>query len=364
MLPVVLLALVGPFAAPRSPTAFVGLPYAGPSSDAWLGTDGIGRDVLSRVLWGGREILGLAALATVIGIVAGTALGTTAGYAKGALDEVIMRTLDVALAFPQIILALLLVSIIGPKLWLVCLAVAAIHAPQVARVARAATVRTVEQDHVKYAEAFGIPRRNVILGEVVPNIMSPVMVETGLRLTYSIAIIASGRMTNEELWLTSQLARLLGTQWIDIVPRVGRSDQILLSRDRNQLSEFMVRGRYPIAIAAASPEHLSQQRLQLHGVPVGHVVMEPALRLIQGDAYPWSEQTRSCPVIRGSGHPTKLTEPRLGCALRADVAMEPRADVRNVGSRTPVRGSVLTTRADLNCFDFLRSQSWGCRTAG
>jgi peptide/nickel transport system permease protein len=191
VLPVVLLALAGPFVAPESPTAFVGLPYAGPSPDAWLGTDGIGRDVVSRVLWGGREILGLAALATVIGIVAGTALGTTAGYVKGALDEVIMRTLDVALAFPQIILALLLVSIIGPELWLVCLAVAAIHAPQVARVARAATVRTVEQDHVKYAEAFGIPRRNVILGEVVPNIISPVMVETGLRLTYSIAIIAS-----------------------------------------------------------------------------------------------------------------------------------------------------------------------------
>ncbi len=186
-----LIALLGPFVAPKSPTAFVGLPYAGPSSEAWPGTDGIGRDVLSRVLWGSREILALALLATAIGIVVGTALGTTAGYVKGALDEAIMRTLDVALAFPQIILALLLVSIIGPQLWLVCLAVAAIHAPQVARVARAATLRTVEQDHVKYAEAFGIPRRRVILGEVVPNIISPVMVEVGLRLTYSIAIIAS-----------------------------------------------------------------------------------------------------------------------------------------------------------------------------
>jgi peptide/nickel transport system permease protein len=191
VIPIVLIALLGPFVAPKSPTAFVGLPYAGPSSEAWLGTDGIGRDVLSRVLWGGREILALALLATAIGIVVGTALGTTAGYVKGALDEAIMRALDVALAFPQIILALLLVSIIGPELWLVCLAVAAIHAPQVARVARAATLRTVEQDHVKYAEAFGIPRRRVILGEVVPNIISPVMVEVGLRLTYSIAIIAS-----------------------------------------------------------------------------------------------------------------------------------------------------------------------------
>jgi peptide/nickel transport system permease protein len=191
VVPVVLIALVGPYVAPKSPTAFVGLPFAGPSSGAWLGTDGVGRDALSRVLFGGREILALAALATAIGITVGTALGVTAGYVRGLVDETIMRTLDVALAFPQIILALLLVSIVGPKLWLVCLAVAAIHAPQVARVTRAATLRTVEQDFVKYAESFGIPRRVVMVGDIVPNIISPVMVETGLRLTYSIAIIAS-----------------------------------------------------------------------------------------------------------------------------------------------------------------------------
>jgi peptide/nickel transport system permease protein len=190
-IPVVLVALLGPYVAPRSPTELVGAPFAPPGSGAVLGLDGLGRDALSRVLWGGREILALAALATAIGIVAGTALGVTAGYVRGGVDEGIMRTLDVALAFPQIILALLLVSIVGPKLWLVCLAVAAIHAPQVARVARAATLRTAELDFVKYAEAFGIPRRRVMAGEIAPNITSPVMVETGLRLTYSIAIIAS-----------------------------------------------------------------------------------------------------------------------------------------------------------------------------
>jgi peptide/nickel transport system permease protein len=190
-IPVVLVALLGPYAAPKSPTAFVGGPFAPPNSGALLGMDGLGRDALSRVLWGGREILALATLATVIGIVVGTALGVTAGYVRGGVDEGIMRTLDVALAFPQIILALLLVSIVGPKLWLVCLAVAAIHAPQVARVARAATLRTAELDFVKYADAFGIPRRRVMAGEIAPNIISPLMVETGLRLTYSIAIIAS-----------------------------------------------------------------------------------------------------------------------------------------------------------------------------
>jgi peptide/nickel transport system permease protein len=192
VLVVVLVALVGPLFAPKSPTAFVGTPFASPGgSNGVLGTEGVGRDALSRVLWGGRDILALGALATLAGVAFGTLAGVAAGYLKGFVDEAIMRTLDVALAFPQIVLALLLVSIIGPKLWLVCLAVAAIHAPQVARVARAATLRSAEQDFVKYAEAFGIPRFRIMLGEIVPNIISPLMVETGLRLTYSIAIIAS-----------------------------------------------------------------------------------------------------------------------------------------------------------------------------
>ena len=79
--------------------------------------------------------------------------------------------------------------------------------------------------------------------------------------------------------------------------------------------------------------------------PRSAVLMESALRLIQGDAHQWSEQTRSCPAIRGSGYPTKLTEPRLGCSPPGRRQERPEQE-------TPVRGSVLTTRADLNCFDF------------
>jgi len=143
------------------------------------------------VLSGGYTILVLAAFATLLGVAVGTALGVTAGYLKGSLDEVIMRTLDVALAFPQFILALLLVSVIGPKVWLLCLAVAVIHAPQVGRVARSATLRTAEEDFVKYTEALGLARWKIMAREIVPNIVSPLMVESGLRLTYSIALIAS-----------------------------------------------------------------------------------------------------------------------------------------------------------------------------
>ena len=188
---IVAIALLGPILAPKSPTEFVGMPFAPPSGGAVFGADVLGRDVLSRVLAGGLAILTLAAIATALGVAIGTALGVAAGYMKGPVDEVIMRTLDVALAFPQIILALLLVSIVGPELWLVCVAVAAIHAPQVARVARSATLRAAEEDFVRHTEAFGLPRWKIMLTEILPNIVSPLMVETGLRLTYSISLIAS-----------------------------------------------------------------------------------------------------------------------------------------------------------------------------
>lgn len=191
VVPVILLAVVGPWLAPHSTTEFVGLPFARPSAAAWLGTDDVGHDVLSRFLSGGRTIMGLSALATLLGVGAGACLGLIAGYSRGATDEGIMRLLDVALAFPQIIFALLLVSIVGPELWLICLAVAVIHAPQVARVIRAATVQAAEQSFVEYAEMLGAPRRTVIRNEILPNVTSPLLVELGLRFTFSVALVAS-----------------------------------------------------------------------------------------------------------------------------------------------------------------------------
>ncbi|MBV9681421.1 MAG: ABC transporter permease, partial [Solirubrobacterales bacterium] len=101
------------------------------------------------------------------------------------------RIADVFMAFPQIVLALLLVSAFGPKLWLIVLTVGISHAPRVARVIRGAAQQVVERDFVKAAEAVGEPRRRVIFGELLPNVTSPLMVETGLRLTYSIGLIAA-----------------------------------------------------------------------------------------------------------------------------------------------------------------------------
>ena len=187
---VVALAVLGPLVAPHSPTSFVARPFAGPSAKAWLGTDYIGHDVLSRVLWGGRTVIGLALAATVIGLLLGVGLGMISGYARRWLDETVMRILDIILAFPSIVLALLFVSIVGPKLWLIVLIVGISHAPRIARVTRAATVEFAQRDFIKAAEALGVARRKILSFEILPNITSPLLVEFGLRLTYSIGIIA------------------------------------------------------------------------------------------------------------------------------------------------------------------------------
>ncbi|MBU2601081.1 MAG: ABC transporter permease [Actinobacteria bacterium] len=186
-----MIALFGRFVAPYTPTEFVGRPFSDPSAAYWLGTDFLGRDVLTRVLHGGLSVFVLGISATVIGTVFGVSLGLVAGYARRAVDEAIMRVLDVVLAFPSVVLAMLFVSILGPRLWLIVLMVGVSHMPRIARVTRAATVEVVARDFVRAAAAVGVPRRKILLYEVLPNISSPLLVEFGLRLTYSIIMIAA-----------------------------------------------------------------------------------------------------------------------------------------------------------------------------
>jgi peptide/nickel transport system permease protein len=191
LLLLVAVAVFGPFFAPHDPAAFVGAPYSKPSSTSLLGTDTLGRDVLSRFLWGGRSILGMSVAATAIGLVLGVSIGLIAAYSRGRLDDVLMRLMDVILAFPAIVLALVAVSTAGPQVWLIILVVGFTTMPRVARVIRGSSAEIVERDFVQAAEALGEPRRKILMGELLPNITSPLMVEASLRLTYAIALIAS-----------------------------------------------------------------------------------------------------------------------------------------------------------------------------
>jgi peptide/nickel transport system permease protein len=187
----VLLAIIGPYVAPYGPSTPVGAPNSNPSGQAVLGTDYLGQDVLSRLLYGGRSILVIAVIATALGLVAGTAIGLVAAYSRNALDDVLMRGMDVILAFPQIMLALVAVAIVGPHAWVIVVAIALTTAPRIARVARGAAQPVVERDFIAASEAMGVPRWRIVSGELLPNTLGPLMVEASLRLTYSIAVIAA-----------------------------------------------------------------------------------------------------------------------------------------------------------------------------
>jgi len=183
-------ALLGPLFAPHNPDAFIAFPNQAPGGHLLFGADALGRDVWSRFLHGGWTVLYMSLSATLIGVGIGLMVGLSAAYLGGVWDEVLMRIADVFMAFPQIVLALLVVTALGPKVYLIILVVGISHAPRVARVIRGAAQQVVERDFIKAAEAVGEPRRRVIFGELLPNVTSPLMVEFGLRWTYSVGLIA------------------------------------------------------------------------------------------------------------------------------------------------------------------------------
>jgi peptide/nickel transport system permease protein len=186
---VMLFAIFAPLFAPYGENETAGPPY---SDVGVLGTDYLGQDVLSRVMYGGVGILVVSVLATVVGMVLGILIGVVAAYGGGWWDEVLMRLNDVLLAFPAILLALVVLTALqNPAPWMIVLLVGVSHAPRVARVARGVALGIVSRDFVVAAEALGERRSRVILAEVLPNMTGPLLAEAGLRLTYSIGLVAA-----------------------------------------------------------------------------------------------------------------------------------------------------------------------------
>ena len=184
-----LVALVGPYFAPTSPNDLIGIPY-GPSPHSMFGTDYLGRDVLSRFLWGGRSVFLLATLATGLGVGLGIAVGLTAAYTRGRLDDFLMRAMDVILCFPQIVLTLVAAATVGPSLTLLVVTIGITTMPRTARVVRGSALEIVERDFVRATQAIGESPVRILLGEVLPNILGPLLVEVSLRYTYTIGLIA------------------------------------------------------------------------------------------------------------------------------------------------------------------------------
>jgi peptide/nickel transport system permease protein len=184
-------ALVGPFFAPHAPDEPIGIPLTGPADGQPLGTDFLGRDVLSRVLWGGRSVLLLAGAATLLAYLIGGSIGLVAGYDRGLLDGVFMRAVDVMLSVPPLIFLLVLATGAGTSEIALVVGVALVQAPLVARVVRTATLEQSLRGFVEAAVARGERTTAILRREILPNIVGPVAADAGLRFTYSILLVAS-----------------------------------------------------------------------------------------------------------------------------------------------------------------------------
>lgn len=159
-----------------------GMSLLGPQPSFPFGTDSLGRDIFSRVLHGGRVSLRVAVPAVALALALGLLLGLPAGYLGGRVDQVTMRLLDLLFAFPSILLAIVVVSILGPSLANLVLTIGLIYAPRMARVVRAPTMAVAARDFVEAARALGASDLRLVLRHVLPNIASPVIVEVSLAL--------------------------------------------------------------------------------------------------------------------------------------------------------------------------------------
>jgi peptide/nickel transport system permease protein len=185
---VVVLGIAAEWVAPYSPTAVDARAlFQAPGEDHWMGTDRFGRDLLSRVLFGVRVSVGIAAAALALALLAGSALGLLAGLGRG-LDQLCGRVMDVFFAFPPILLAVAIAAVLGAGVGSAIAAIAVVYAPLFFRVVRSSILAESAQAYVEAAEALGLRRGAVLLRHIVPNAVSPVIVQTAVCLSYGILI--------------------------------------------------------------------------------------------------------------------------------------------------------------------------------
>lgn len=186
-----LTALFAPFLAPYDPTAMqIQRSYAPPSRAHWFGTDELGRDVFSRVVFGARIVVGISVSATVLAAGAGVLLGLCAGYFRGRLDLVISRLMDLLLAFPAFLLAVAMVAVLGPSLPSIVAVIGLTRLPRYVRMMRGEVLRTAEDDYVSAARAIGARDRAIMLRHILPNCLGPILVLSSLTLGDSILTVS------------------------------------------------------------------------------------------------------------------------------------------------------------------------------
>jgi peptide/nickel transport system permease protein len=188
----VVCAIFGHAIAPYNPLAQDLLANNQPPSGAhWFGTDPLGRDVLSRVITGAKDILIITPLATLLGTVLGTALGLAMGYIGGWFDTVVSRIVEAILALPFVIIAFLFVVAVGPSVVTITVIIGLVFTPLIARTVRTAVLVERHQDYVSASRLLGENSARVMFGEILPNVMPAVVVEFTVRLAYAVFAVVT-----------------------------------------------------------------------------------------------------------------------------------------------------------------------------
>lgn len=187
----VVLAISAPWIVAHPPTqSYTTDVLAGPSSHFWFGTDELGRDILSRVVYGARVSLQIAVICVGIAATAGSLLGLLAGFYRGAADSVIMRLMDVVLAFPEILLAIAVIAILGPGQNNMMAAIGIALTPVYARTVRAATLQVADSEYVRAATVVGVARWRILFSHVLRNVWTPIIVISTVNVSTTILIAA------------------------------------------------------------------------------------------------------------------------------------------------------------------------------
>ena len=228
----VIVAVIGPWIAPHDPLRQVLSDRLLPPGSAshWLGTDQLGRDILSRIIYGSRLTLSIAILVVVVVVPIGLMIGTTAGFFGGWVDNVLMRVTDIALAFPKIVLALAFAAALGPGVFNAVIAISITAWPAYARLARAETLRLVQADFIHVARLQGASNLRILLRYIVPLCLSSVIVRATLDMAGIILTVAGlgflglGAQPPSPEWgfmVASGRNVLLDAWWVATIPGIA-----------------------------------------------------------------------------------------------------------------------------------------------
>lgn len=230
----VIVAALAPWISPYDPLAQSMLKINKlPSWENWLGTDQFGRDVLSRMLYGSRNSLLFGFISPILAAIFGTLLGVIAGYFGGTVDRIISRLVDLLLAFPELLLAILIAAVLGGGFWNIITVITVAFIPGFARVARAQTLSVKQEPYVEAAIAVGVRTPVIILRHIIPNIMAPIValmtlwVASAIRIEASLSFLGIGTQAPNPSWgniIRDGLNSLFGSPW----PIIGAGAAITL----------------------------------------------------------------------------------------------------------------------------------------